>query len=155
MTHDAGHGGVRAVPAGDPRHEAFLRMLAERELRWVVTEPDPPPAGELPVPPGDRPPPVPAVRAIDRFRDAAGALIAASAVDEQTAVAVLAGLLSALEQRAKLPRRTLSGLCWRPSPGVPGPWQPRRAARCGWCRPADPCRFPATAVRTASCTCSP
>src|ERR1700687_4109555 len=118
MAHDAGHGGVRAVPPGDPRPEAFLRMLAERELRWVVTEPDQPPGGELPVSPGDRPPPV---RAIDRFRDAAGALIAASAVDEQTAVAVLAGLLSALEQRAKLPpahpfRSLLAPEPWRPRP---------------------------------------
>jgi hypothetical protein len=136
MAHNAGRGGVRAVPPGDPRREAFLRMLAERELRWVMTEPDPPPAGELPVSPGDRPPPAPAVRAINRFRDAAGALIAASAVDEQTAVAVLAGLLSALEQRAKLPpahpfRSLLAPRPWRPRPVAAPPGGPVRVVPAG------------------------
>jgi hypothetical protein len=136
MAHDAGHSGVRAVPPGDPRREAFLRMLAERELRWVVTEPDPTPVDELPVSPGDRPPPVPAVRAIDHFRDAAGALIAAGAVDEQTAVAVLAGLLSALEQRAKLPpahpfRSMLAPRPWRPRPVAAPPSGPVRVVPAG------------------------
>jgi hypothetical protein len=123
MAHDGGHGGIGPVPPGDPRAEAFLRMLAERELRWVVAEPDPTPVDEPPVPPDDRPLPVPAVRAINRFRDAAGALIAADAVGEQTAVAVLADLLPALEQRAKLsPAHPFTSLL------APRPWRPRPVA---------------------------
>ncbi len=50
MPHDAEQG-ARPAPPGDSRAEAFLRMLAERELRWVMAEPDPGPAGEPPASP--------------------------------------------------------------------------------------------------------
>lgn len=136
MPHDAEHGGARPAPPGDSRAEAFLRMLAERELRWVMAEPDPRPVGEPPVSPDDVPPPVPAVRAINRFRDAAGALIAADAVDEQAVVAVLAGLLSALELRAKLSpahpfRSLLAPRPERPRPVASPPSGPVRVVPAG------------------------
>ena len=85
-------------PAADSQAETYLRVLAERELRWVLEQPDPPPG-----PPGGRPPLAAAAQAVTRFRAAAGALIAAGTIDQATATSVLAGLVEALTVRSKLP----------------------------------------------------
>src|SRR5437588_3451135 len=87
-----------APPAGRSQAEAYLRVLAEDELRWVLQQPGPPPA-----PPGGRPPLAAAAQAVKRFRAAAGALIAAGAIDQATATSVLAGLVEALTVRSELP----------------------------------------------------
>jgi GLTT repeat (6 copies) len=105
---------------------AYLRRLADTELRWVLEQPDPPPG-----PPSGRPSLAPAAQAVSRVRAAAGGLIASGAIDEATATSVLAGLLEALTARSKLPpvhpykslvapgsRRPL------PEPGLPEPGLP-------------------------------
>lgn len=99
MADDPGTDGTTPTPpAGRAQPEAYLRVLAEDELRWVLRQPDPPSA-----PPGDRPPLAAAAQAVNRFRAAAGALIAAGAIDQATATSVLAGLVEALTTRSKLP----------------------------------------------------
>src|SRR5438105_1328175 len=78
--------------------ERYLRQLAERELRWAEEQPDPPEG------PADRPPPpMPAVRAVDRVRIAAGALIAAGTIGEPVVAAILSELVEALVVRSRLP----------------------------------------------------
>ena len=86
------------LPAADSQAETYLRVLAERELRWVLEQPGPPPG-----PPGGRPPLAAGAQAVTRFRAAAGALIAAGTIDQATATSVLAGLVEALTVRSKLP----------------------------------------------------
>ncbi|HEV3288348.1 MAG TPA: hypothetical protein VG123_05090, partial [Streptosporangiaceae bacterium] len=93
------------------------------ELRRVLEQPGPPPA-----PPGGRPPLAAAAQAANRFRAAAGALIAAGAIDQATATSVLAGLIEALTVRSKLPPahplRSLITPGFRPAlpkAGLPGP----------------------------------
>lgn len=67
-------------------------------MRWVLDQPDPPPA-----PPGGRPPLSATAQAVSRFRAAAGALMAAGTLDGATATSVLAELIEALTVRSKLP----------------------------------------------------
>ncbi len=50
MADDPDTDGTRPTPpAGRSQAETYLRVLAERELRWVLEQPDPPPG-----PPGGR-----------------------------------------------------------------------------------------------------
>jgi hypothetical protein len=99
MADDPGTDDTRPTPpAGSSQAEAYLRVLAEDELRRVLEQPGPPP-----VPHGGRPPLAAAAQAVNRLRAAAGALIAAGAIDQATATAVLAGLVEALTVRSKLP----------------------------------------------------
>lgn len=132
MVDDRDTDGTRPTPpAADSQAEAYLRVLAEGELRWVLEQPDPPP-----VPPGGRPPLAAAAQAVNRFRAAAGALIAAGAIDQATATSVLAGLVEALTARSKLPpahpfRSLITPGSGRPVPGPGLPGGPVRVVPVG------------------------
>jgi hypothetical protein len=132
MADDPDTDGTRPTPpAGRSQAETYLRVLAERELRWVLEQPDPPPG-----PPGGRPPLAAAAQAVNRFRAAAGALIAAGAIDQATPTSVLAGLVEALTARSKLPpvhpfRSLVTPRSGRPGPGPGLPGGPVRVVPVG------------------------
>ncbi len=89
--------GAEASP-DTARAERYLRQLAERELRWADGQPDPPPG-----PSDGAPVQAPAVRAVDRARNAGGALVAAGTIGEPVVAAILSELVEALVVRSRLP----------------------------------------------------
>ena len=91
--------GAEASP-DTARAEQYLRQLAERELRWADGQTDPPPG-----PSDGAPVQAPAVRAVDRARNAGGALVAAGTIAEPVVAAILSELVEALVVRSRLPAR--------------------------------------------------